>query len=134
MQNGSRLNREIWGSVIFIGACFAVLSLVSYNPLDRSFNVPSGAADPVNLGGLVGAYLADVLLQGLGLTAYILPAILLLLSVRLFRREPRVASGGSGCWDSVCCCGVWPCWSVSSTKWSWRGTAAACSAVSPETS
>ena len=93
MQNGSRLNREIWGSVVFIGACFAVLSLVSYSPLDRSFNVPSGDADPVNLGGLVGAYLADVMLQGLGLTAYVLPAILLLLAVRLFRREPRGLGG-----------------------------------------
>ena len=88
MQNGSRLNRELWGSVVLVAACFAVLSLVSYSPLDRSFNVPSGAPDPVNLGGLVGAYLADALMQGLGLTAYVLPAILLLLALRLFRRDP----------------------------------------------
>ena len=42
----------------------------------------------MNLGGLVGAYLADVLLQGLGLIAYLLPVILLLLAFRLFRRDP----------------------------------------------
>ena len=89
MQNGSRLNRELWGSVALVAACFAVLSLVSYSPLDRSINVPSGSQDPANLGGLVGAYLADVLLQGLGLTAYLLPVVLALLAVRLFRREPR---------------------------------------------
>ena len=89
MQNGSRLNRELWGSVALVAACFAVLSLVSYSPLDRSINVPSGSQDPANLGGVVGAYLADVLLQGLGLTAYLLPVFLALLAVRLFRREPR---------------------------------------------
>ena len=84
----TRLNRELWGSVVLVAAGFAVLSLVSYSPLDRSINVPSGAGDPVNLGGLVGAYLADVLLQGLGLTAWLLPVILALLAFRLFRREP----------------------------------------------
>ncbi len=88
MQNGSRLNRELWGSVVVVTACFAVLSLVSYDPMDRSLNVPSGSPDPLNLGGLVGAYLADALLQGLGLTAYLLPVILLLLAFRLFRRDP----------------------------------------------
>lgn len=88
MQQGSRLNRELWGSVVLVTACFAVLSLVSYSPLDRSFNVPSGSQDPLNLGGLVGAYLADALLQGLGLTAYLLPVILTLLAFRLFRRAP----------------------------------------------
>ena len=88
MQKGSRLNRELWGSVVLVTACFAVLSLVSHSALDRSFNVPSGSRDPINLGGLVGAYLADALLQGMGLIAYFLPAILLLLSIRLFRRDP----------------------------------------------
>ena len=88
MQKGSRLNRELWASVTLVSTCFAALSLVSYSPLDRSFNVPSGSGDPMNLGGLVGAYLADVLLQGLGLIAYLLPVILLLLAFRLFRRDP----------------------------------------------
>ncbi|MDE0033420.1 MAG: DNA translocase FtsK 4TM domain-containing protein [Deltaproteobacteria bacterium] len=88
MQKGSRLNRELWGSVVLVTACFAVLSLFSYSPMDRSFNVPSGSPDPINLGGLVGAYLADALLQGLGVIAYVLPVILLLLAFRLFRRDP----------------------------------------------
>ena len=104
MQNGSRLNRELWGSVAVVAACFAVLSLVSYNPLDQSFNVPSGSRDPANQGGPVGAYLADLLLQGLGLTAYLLPVILALVSCRLFRRQPRrlgflkVVGYGMFCW------------------------------------
>ena len=43
MENGTRINRELWGVVALVGACFAVLSLASYSPLDRSFNVPSGS-------------------------------------------------------------------------------------------
>ena len=88
MEHGSRLNRELWGSVALVGACFAMLSLVSYSPLDRSLNAPSGSRDPINLGGVVGAYLADLLLQGMGLIAYLLPVVLVLLAVRLFRRDP----------------------------------------------
>ena len=89
MENGTRINRELWGAVALVGACFAVLSLASYSPLDRSFNVPSGSQDTLNLGGVVGAYLADALLQGLGLTAYLLPLLLVWMALRLFRREPR---------------------------------------------
>ena len=89
MENGTRINRELWGSVALVGACFAVLSLASYSPLDRSFNVPSGSREILNLGGVVGAYLADALLQGLGLTAYLVPLPLVWMALRLFRREPR---------------------------------------------
>ncbi|MCY4486632.1 MAG: DNA translocase FtsK 4TM domain-containing protein [Deltaproteobacteria bacterium] len=89
MENGTRINRELWGAVALVGACFAVLSLASYSPLDRSFNVPSGSQDTLNLGGVVGAYLADALLQGFGLTAYLVPLLLVWMALRLFRREPR---------------------------------------------
>lgn len=88
MQQGSRLNRELWGSVALVGACFAVLSLFSYDGRDVSFNAPSGRQDPVNLGGVVGAHLADLLRQGMGYAAYLLPVFLALLAVRLFRRDP----------------------------------------------
>lgn len=88
MQQGSRLNRELWGSVALVGACFAVLSLFSYDGQDVSFNAPSGRRDPVNLGGVVGAHLADLLRQGMGYAAYLLPVFLALFAVRLFRRDP----------------------------------------------
>lgn len=88
MQQGSRLNRELWGSVALVGACFAVLSLFSYDGQDVSFNAPSGRRDPDNLGGVVGAHLADLLRQGMGYAAYLLPVFLALLAVRLFRRDP----------------------------------------------
>jgi S-DNA-T family DNA segregation ATPase FtsK/SpoIIIE len=84
MEKG-RLNREIWGVVICLAALLTTLSLLSYDARDRSFNAPSGAMDTQNLGGFVGAYLADVLLQGFGFSAYLLPIFLCLFAIQLFR-------------------------------------------------
>jgi len=82
MEKG-RLNREIWGVVISLTALLIIISLVSYNPNDRSLNTPSGLIAH-NWGGFVGAFLADLLLQGLGLAAYLLPIFLALAAYHLF--------------------------------------------------
>ena len=84
MEKG-RLNREIWGVVICLTALLIIISLFTYLPSDRSFNTPSGAIDTNNWGGFVGAYLADLLLQGLGLAAYLLPIFLCLTALQMFR-------------------------------------------------
>ena len=81
----SRLNREIWAVVISFTALLILVSLFTYDIHDRSFNTPSGAAITHNWGGFVGAYLADLLLQGLGLTAYLVPLFLGLSAYRLFQ-------------------------------------------------
>ncbi|MGH7888482.1 MAG: DNA translocase FtsK 4TM domain-containing protein, partial [Candidatus Binatia bacterium] len=52
---------------------------------DRSFNTPSGAISTQNWGGFVGAVLADLLLQGLGLSSYLLPVFLCLAAAQMFR-------------------------------------------------
>jgi S-DNA-T family DNA segregation ATPase FtsK/SpoIIIE len=84
MENG-RLNREIWAVVISFTAVLILVSLFTADVRDRSFNTPSGLANTHNWGGFVGAYLADMLLQGLGLTAYLLPAFLGLSAYKLFQ-------------------------------------------------
>ena len=84
MEKG-RLNREIWGVVICLTALLIIMSLLTYRPGDRSFNTPSGAIDTNNWGGFVGAYLADILLQGLGIAAYLLPIFLCLIAFQMFR-------------------------------------------------
>ncbi|MDP6560938.1 MAG: DNA translocase FtsK 4TM domain-containing protein, partial [Candidatus Binatia bacterium] len=89
MERSFRLSREIWGVVIGVLAIFLVLSILSYEPRDRSFSTPSGTPATGNWGGVVGAYLADILLQGLGLSAYLFPLILLVASIHLFREVPR---------------------------------------------
>ena len=84
MEKG-RLNREIWGVVICLTALLIAISLFSYDVKDRSFNTPSGVVNTHNWGGFVGAFLADLLLQGLGLTAYLLPVFLGLAAAQMFR-------------------------------------------------
>lgn len=84
MEKG-RLNREIWGVVICLTALLITLSLLTYDPRDRSFNTPSGAIHTSNWGGFLGAYLSDLLLQGLGVAAYLLPLFLCLIAFQLFR-------------------------------------------------
>jgi S-DNA-T family DNA segregation ATPase FtsK/SpoIIIE len=84
MEKG-RLNREIWAVVMSFAALLALVSLFTYDVRDRSFNTPSGLVNTHNWGGFVGAYLADMLLQGLGLTAYLLPVFLGLLAYKLFQ-------------------------------------------------
>jgi len=76
----SRLNREICGVLICLTALLITLSLLTYNPGDRSLNTPSGAIDTNNWGGFVGAYLADLLLQGLGLSSYLVPILLCIIA------------------------------------------------------
>jgi DNA segregation ATPase FtsK/SpoIIIE, S-DNA-T family len=89
-EKKGRLHREIWGVVIGLTALLVALSLISYNVNDRSLNSPSGSADAYNWGGFVGAVLADLLLQGLGLSSYLLPVFLCIGAVQMFRAD----SGG----------------------------------------
>ena len=81
----NRLQREIWGVVICLVALLITLSLLSYDPSDRSLNTPSGAINTHNWGGFIGAFLADLLLQSLGMTAYLIPILLCLAAIRMFR-------------------------------------------------
>ncbi len=86
-EKKGRLHREVWGVVIGLTALLVALSLISYNAADRSLNSPSGPADAHNWGGFVGAVLADILLQGLGLAAYLLPVFLWIAAVKMFRSD-----------------------------------------------
>ena len=65
---------------VFIGCC-----LLSYHSADSSFNTAysSSVGRVHNWGGLVGSYLADALFQLMGLTAFLVPLILLGLSLKM---------------------------------------------------
>ncbi|HZD39815.1 MAG TPA: DNA translocase FtsK 4TM domain-containing protein, partial [Terriglobales bacterium] len=79
-----RLQREIWAAVLGLTALIIALSLLSYNVSDVSLNNPAGAIDTHNWGGVVGAMLADLLLQGLGIGSYLFPVFLFLTAARMF--------------------------------------------------
>jgi S-DNA-T family DNA segregation ATPase FtsK/SpoIIIE len=81
----NRLNRELMGVIVSVTALIVIVSLFSYTPRDPSFNTSSRYIDVQNRVGIVGSYLADALLQGLGFAAYLLPLLLCVVAFQLFR-------------------------------------------------
>jgi DNA segregation ATPase FtsK/SpoIIIE, S-DNA-T family len=77
----------------FIGMTIAILvalALISYSPHDPSFNVSADAPDlhsARNWIGPVGAYGADLLFQGFGYAAFLLPIGMFVVGTRWFRSE-----------------------------------------------
>ena len=82
-----RLN-ELVGFLLCISALLLFLALASYSPLDPSLNsasVLTGSRAARNWIGILGAYLADIILQFFGIGAFLLPVFLGMLGVRWFR-------------------------------------------------
>jgi S-DNA-T family DNA segregation ATPase FtsK/SpoIIIE len=82
-----RLN-ELFGFLGCTMGLLVALSLLSYNPHDASLNVSalgSGAHNATNWIGPVGAHGADLLFQGFGYAAFLLPAGIFALGYRWFR-------------------------------------------------
>ncbi|MGA9528113.1 MAG: DNA translocase FtsK [Terriglobales bacterium] len=82
-----RLN-ELIGFLLCISALLLFLALASYSPLDPSLNSASlltGSHAARNWIGILGAYLSDIVLQALGVGAFLLPVFLGLLGARWFR-------------------------------------------------
>ena len=82
-KNQSRSN-EIIAVVLLALAVLAFLCLVTYSPNDWSLNT-SSTQKTHNWVGVVGSVIADLLFQTIGLTAYFLPALLILIAWRFFR-------------------------------------------------
>jgi DNA segregation ATPase FtsK/SpoIIIE, S-DNA-T family len=96
-----RLN-ELIGILLLAIAVLMTLALASYSPLDRSLNTatnPPFGRPAHNWIGLVGAYSADLILQSLGVMAFLLPIMLGFLAVRWMRtrtvENPLVTAAGA---------------------------------------
>jgi DNA segregation ATPase FtsK/SpoIIIE, S-DNA-T family len=79
-----RLNEAVAVVFLFAGL-FLLISLVSYNPFDPSWNTVTDAAKPFNLTGRLGAFLADLLFQGFGFAAFAIPALIFMLGWKWIR-------------------------------------------------
>jgi S-DNA-T family DNA segregation ATPase FtsK/SpoIIIE len=85
----NRLN-ELIGFMGITIAILIALALISYSPHDPSFNVSAESFDAHaarNWIGPVGAYSADLLFQGFGYAAFLLPIGIFVLGFRWFRTE-----------------------------------------------
>jgi DNA segregation ATPase FtsK/SpoIIIE, S-DNA-T family len=83
----SRLNEGLAVVYLLLGLCY-VLCLVSYHQQDPSLNTATSTVRPLNLIGRVGAHVADFSLQSLGLAAFAIPVLLVMLSWKWLRSEP----------------------------------------------
>ena len=99
-----RLN-EILGMVVLVSAGLLLLALASYTPSDPSFDTVGRylAGRPAhNWTGMVGAYIADGMLQAIGVAAFFLPVVLGRLGVCWMRSRPAgspvAKSVGLGMW------------------------------------
>lgn len=85
---------SLMNEIVAIGllalAVLLFLCLVSHNPGDWSFNTSSSQATQ-NWIGVLGAVISDLLFQTVGLTAYLLPALIGLIAWRVFRSETLYA-------------------------------------------
>jgi S-DNA-T family DNA segregation ATPase FtsK/SpoIIIE len=91
--NNRRLN-ELVGFLLCISALLLFLALASYSPLDPSLNsasVLTGSRAARNWIGMVGAVISDLLLQGFGVGAFLLPVFSAVLGMRWFRSR-KIAS------------------------------------------
>lgn len=73
--------RIIW-FIILIGICaFLLISFLSYNPADISFNTSNPNVNIKNFSGYVGAYMVWALLISVGWSAYLIPLLFSLWAV-----------------------------------------------------
>jgi DNA segregation ATPase FtsK/SpoIIIE, S-DNA-T family len=78
-------SREIQGLIYLTLAIFLMLSLTSYHPTDPSFtHFTAVSVKTHNLIGYAGSYTADSLIRLLGLSALLLPIVILITSVKCF--------------------------------------------------
>ena len=88
VPTGNRRLNELIGFLMCVSALLLFLALVSYSPLDPSWNsasVLTSSHAARNWIGIVGAYTADAVLQFFGVGAFLLIVFPVMLGIRWFR-------------------------------------------------
>ena len=104
VPTGNRRLNELIGFLMCVSALLLFLALASYSPLDPSWNsasVLTGSHAARNWIGIVGAYTADMLLQFLGVGAFLLVIFPAMLGARWFRSlqvQSPLAKSLGGIW------------------------------------
>ncbi|MBU6234277.1 MAG: DNA translocase FtsK 4TM domain-containing protein [Alphaproteobacteria bacterium] len=86
--------QDAWGLTLCGAGAFTIASLLSYTPSDPSFNNTNAGA-PFNTGGIAGAYLADAVIQAIGLAGIVPAAVAIVRGVMVLRRSETVFSTGA---------------------------------------
>src|SRR6185503_1258425 len=78
------LANEVLAVVLVAAAILLLLSLLTFDPTDQSWNSAGPQHVPNNLIGVLGAHVSDVFLQLFGLASVALPILLILTAIRMF--------------------------------------------------
>src|SRR5215510_5029751 len=81
------LANEVLAVVLVAAAILLLLSLVTYDPNDPSWNTVGPNHEPRNLIGVVGAHLAEFFLQAFGLASLCVPILFTMVAARAFFSE-----------------------------------------------
>ncbi len=88
-----KLTKELQGMALGAVGVFILLAFLTYNSADVSWNSYSNEGGINNLGGRLGAQLADLFFISFGLASYLIPLALLYMAYTLFRfKEIRLRS------------------------------------------
>ncbi len=88
-----KLTKELQGMALGTVGTFILLAFLTYNTADVSWNSYSNEGGVHNLGGRLGAQVADLFFSGFGLASYLIPLALLYMAYTLFRfKEIRLRS------------------------------------------
>src|SRR5438552_2824116 len=104
VPTGNRRLNELVGVLLCVFALLLFLALASYSPLDPSINsasVLTGAHAARNWIGVVGALVADLMLQFFGVGAFLVPVFPAVLGARWFRSRKvqyPIAKSLGGIW------------------------------------
>jgi S-DNA-T family DNA segregation ATPase FtsK/SpoIIIE len=85
-STSKRLN-EVTGFLLLAFGLVVLLGLASYHVSDPSWDTVTGPSRAQNLTGAIGAHLADLLLQGFGIAAFLFPLVAFVLGWKWMRSE-----------------------------------------------
>jgi S-DNA-T family DNA segregation ATPase FtsK/SpoIIIE len=85
LEKSEKLKKELKGMGIGVLGVFLMMALVTFNANDLSFNSYSTETGVHNIGGRLGAEVADLFLQVFGIASYLVPCSFLYFAYRLLR-------------------------------------------------
>src|SRR5450759_3183189 len=92
-QKRDKLVKELQGMALGTVGTFILLAFLTFTTTDVSWNSYSNEGGIHNLGGRLGAQVADLFFSGFGLASYLIPWALLYMAYTLFRfKEIRLRS------------------------------------------
>jgi len=92
-QKKEKLTKELQGMGLATVGLFLLIANTTFNSRDVSWNSYSSDGEIHNLGGRLGAQIADLMFSAFGLASYLIPMALLYMAYTLFRfKEIRLRS------------------------------------------